>query len=290
MRYETPTSITDALALRAAGNWKIVAGGTDVFPASVGAPLRFNVLDVSNITELRGIEKTERHWRIGALATWTQLINQALPPSFNALKQSAAEVGSVQIQNAATIVGNLVNASPAADGVPPLLIQDAKVEISSLKTQREVPLGEFILGNRRTLLQNDELVTAIVVPRENDHANSHFIKLGARKYLVISIAMVAAQIGLNDENRISSARIAVGSCSEVATRLPELEKALLGEQIDKQTLERLVACDQLSALMPITDIRASSNYRMEAAAVLIQRAITCSAEGSASFQDTCGAS
>jgi CO/xanthine dehydrogenase FAD-binding subunit len=123
--YLRPDSLDDALGALAAQSLTIVAGGTDFYPARVGKPLDDDVLDISRLSALRGISETGTGWRIGALTTWTELIEAPLPPLFDALKQAAREVGGAQIQNRGTIAGNLCNASPAADGAPPLLAMDA---------------------------------------------------------------------------------------------------------------------------------------------------------------------
>src|SRR5690606_35270448 len=123
------------------------------------------------------------------------------------------------IQNMASVAGNLCNASPAADGVPGLLVLDAEVELRSASATRTLALGDFILGNRKTALRPDEMVTAIRVPKTSTDGASAFEKLGARRYLVISIAMAAVRVVADDDGRVSSAAIAVGSCSAVAQRL-----------------------------------------------------------------------
>jgi len=271
MRYELPTRLSDALDLRKSGAWQIIAGGTDVYPGNVGAPPLQDVLDISRIDDLRGITETAQSWRIGALTTWTQLLDTTLPTALDALKLAAREVGSVQIQNAATIAGNLCNASPAADGVPPLLILDARVELSTATGSRELPLAEFLLGNRQTALRADELMTAIVIPRDRESAPSRFLKLGSRKYLIISIAMVAAQLRV-DGGQIREPRIAVGSCSAVAQRLHELERGLDGLAIDVD-LGRELSAERMPELAPISDIRAGADFRLDAAAILVRRAV-----------------
>lgn len=271
MQYEIPSTLAEALAIRATDEWQIIAGGTDVYPANVGAPPLSKMLDISRIGDLCGIEQSANAWRIGALTTWTQLLETELPAAFNALKLAAREVGSVQIQNVATIAGNLCNASPAADGVPPLLILDARVELSAATGSRELPLTEFLLGNRHTAMRADEMMTAIVIPRDTDPAPTHFLKLGSRKYLVISIAMAAAQLAV-DNGRISDPRIAVGACSAVAQRLSELERALTGLPADTD-LGAVITDDRLSGLSPIDDIRAGGDYRRDAAVTLVQRLV-----------------
>ena len=274
MSYALPDSLEEALALRASGDWCVVAGGTDVYPARVETPDGpRGLLDISALRTLAAVDKDATHWRIGALATWTDLINAPLPAGFDALKQAAREVGSVQIQNVGTVVGNLCNASPAADGVPPLLVLDAQVEIASVDATRVVPLGEFIRGNRQTILAENELVTAILIPRSHDAAPSRFVKLGARRYLVISIAMVAAQLSVDDQGLVDSARVAVGSCSAVAARLPRLEAALQGMRADPGLLDAIDG-SLLPELSPIDDIRASASYRSDAAVEIVKRAVS----------------
>jgi len=147
---------------------------------------------------------------------------------------------------------------------------DAEVELSSIRGTRVVPLTEFILGNRDTALSLDELVTAILIPESGASGRSSFLKLGARKYLVISAAMVAVRLDI-DADRIASAAIAVGACSVVALRLPELESALIGLQTAEVT--NPVTPERLADLSPISDVRASAHYREAAAVELVKRAL-----------------
>src|SRR6202035_3905975 len=125
--------------------------------------------------------------RIGGLTTWTEIVRTPMPRCFDALKSAAREIGGIQIQNRGTVAGNLCNASPAADSVPPLLALDAEVELVSAAGPRRMPLAEFIVGNRKTARQPNEILSQILVPRTVENAASTFLKLGARRYLVISI-------------------------------------------------------------------------------------------------------
>jgi CO/xanthine dehydrogenase FAD-binding subunit len=247
----------------------VLAGGTDFYPARVGRSIDEDVLDISAIGGLRGIAATAAGWRLGATTTWGELIAADLPPLFDGLKQAAREVGGRQIQNAGTIAGNLCNASPAADGVPPLLALDAALELASRTGSRTVPLSAFITGNRCTTLMPGELVVAIHVPAPAHEARSAFLKLGARRYLVISIVMAAATLEIADD-RISRARIAVGACSAVAQRLPALEAALVGAPLDA-SLGGRVEADHLAPLRPIDDVRGSAGYRSDAALTVLRR-------------------
>jgi len=269
--YLRPRELSEALAALSAGPHTILAGGTDHFPARVERAPEENLLDISGLAELRGIEVTPRHFRIGAGVTWTDLIRAELPSCFDGLKLAAREVGGMQIQNTGTIAGNLCNASPAADGLPNLLALDAAVDLASVDGRRRLPVGAFVAGNRKTRRRPEELVTAILVPRAIEEARSTFLKLGAREYLVISIVMVAAVLDI-DRDRIKGARIAVGACSEVACRLEALEQALAGRALGP-SLGAAVEAEHMAPLSPIDDIRASAAYRRQAALVLVRRAL-----------------
>ncbi len=271
MSYHNPTDLPSALELIAQGDGKVVAGGTDVYPSAQPGSAPDFYLDVTRIAGLSGIsEEADGHIRIGAATTWSALVAAPLPPAFDALKHAALEVGSVQIQNAGTIAGNLCNASPAADGVPPLLILDAQVELASAaRGYRLLPLAEFIKGVRLTGLAPDELVTGILVPPQPYPVGTAFEKLGSRRYLVISITMVAALIGLDARGHIAEARVAVGAASPVAQRLVGLERRLLGTNPAKL----VIGGGDLARLSPIDDVRGPADYRLEAVAEQCARAI-----------------
>ena len=270
--YLRPRSLDEACEALAAGEMRVLSGGTDLLPAHVETPLPRNLLDISRLEGLRGIEMQPGHVRIGARTSWAAIRRAALPPCFDALKAAACEVGSVQIQAVATLGGNLCNASPAADGVPPLLALDAEVELISASGLRRLPLSAFILGNRRTARRADEILSAVIVPRSIDHGRSAFLKLGTRRYLVISIAMVAAIVEADEAGRVRRARVAVGACSEVARRLDALETALIGAPA-AAGLGALVTPAHLAGLSPIDDLRAPAAYRLDAAATLVARCL-----------------
>ena len=272
IRYAKPRTTDEALALLGEARWRILAGGTDFYPALGNRPLSENVLDINGLAELAGISENASHIVIGARTTWTELIRHPLPPAFDALKQAAREVGSAQIQNFASVAGNLCNASPAADGVPPLLAVDAEVELRSLGGHRLLPLGAFILGNRKTALGPDEIVTAIRVPKASMRGASAFEKLGARRYLVISIAMAAARVVLGADGTVEHAAVAVGSCSAVAQRLSGLEAALVGLRPGTEIANSVETSD-FDELAPIDDVRGSADYRRAAAREIVLRAL-----------------
>jgi CO/xanthine dehydrogenase FAD-binding subunit len=275
--YIKPRTLDEAVVVLARGGARILSGGTDFYPALGDRVVREAVVDISGLGELRGLSKEAEFFRIGGLTTWSEIIRTPLPRCFDALKSAAREVGSVQIQNRGTVAGNLCNASPAADGVPPLLALDAEVELVSQLGARRMPLAEFIVGNRKTQRKPDEILTAVVVPRALENAASTFVKLGARRYLVISISMVAVALLLQDNRRVLEARVAVGSCSAVAQRLRVLEAELVGVSVPKG-LGAVVKVEHLAPLSPIDDVRATAEYRMDASLRLVQRALNSCVE------------
>lgn len=268
MTLHRPETLDAALALLADGGGVILAGGTDVYPGLRDAPPPARMIDVSAVAGMRGITRVGEGWRIGAATTWTDVVRADLPALFDGLKLAAREVGSVQIQNTGTVAGNLCNASPAADGVPALMALDAEVELTGPDGARRVPLRAFIQGVRKVDLATGELMTAIHVP--DAPGRGAFRKLGARRYLVISIAMVSAVVEV-EGGRIVRARIAVGSCSPVARRLVELEAALVGAA--PGDIGGIVAHDSLDSLTPIDDVRASAAFRKDAVRTLVRRTL-----------------
>jgi CO/xanthine dehydrogenase FAD-binding subunit len=153
-----------------------------------------------------------------------------------------------------------------------LLVLDAEVELRSRAGSRMLPLQDFILGNRRTAIEPGEIVTAIRIPKASIAGSSSFQKLGARRYLVISIAMAAARVIVGTDGRIERLAIAVGACSAVAQRLPELEAALVGSQPGRE-VEQAVAAAFFAELSPIDDVRGSADYRRGAAREIVLRAL-----------------
>ena len=271
MRYFTPRTIQEAFDAYSEGS-RIVAGCTDFFPALVRGQEPSAVIDVSGVEGFRGITEDSEGWRIGAATTWTDILSADLPDCFDGLKAAAREVGSIQIQNAGTIAGNICNASPAADGVPPLLTLGAQVETVSPSGRRNLPIEDFITGVRDVDLSDGEFVSLVRIPRPVDRSRSSFRKLGSRKYLVISIVMVAVLAEFDRNGILDEIRIAVGACSPVAQRLRLVEDELTGLKPDQAAIFR-TGRQHLNSLSPINDPRGTSSYRLTAVAELCDRAI-----------------
>ncbi len=273
MKHLTPHTLEQAVDLLATGEMTILAGGTDFYPSLGDKTPEKDILDLSAISELRHISQAADGWYFGACTTWSDISRANLPAAFFCLQQAAKEVGSLQIQNTGTIAGNLCNASPAADGVPALLVLNAEVILSSQRGTRRLPLAQFINGVRRTDLANDELVSGIFIPHPSEKAKGAFSKLGARRYLVISICMVAVIIVPNESGHVAEAAISVGACSPVALRLTKLEDDLIGLPLDALKLQETAKLQHLEELTPIDDVRGSAAYRKEAVLEIVRRTI-----------------
>ena len=273
MSYLRPHRLEDALEWLAAERPLVMAGCTDIYPLHQTPALDGPLLDITGLDELRGITAAEGWRRIGAATSWADIIRAGLPPAYDGLIAAAREIGGVQIQASGTIGGNLCTASPAGASIPCLMTLDAEIELASQRGRRRLPLADFLTGARQTARDGDELVIAIHVPEQAEAGRAGFEKLGARRYLVISIAMAAARLVVSG-GRIASAAIAVGACAPVAVRLGEIEAALHG-----------LACSEavpwlrdnmagiMAALSPIDDVRGTAGYRREAAAELVTRLV-----------------
>jgi CO/xanthine dehydrogenase FAD-binding subunit len=266
-----PGTLDEALQVLAQTHATILSGGTDLFPSFTGGQLKGPIVDISALAELKGIQTSPDFFHIGARTTWSEFLAAHLPQGFDGLRAAAHEIGSIQIQNQGTIAGNICNASPAADGIAALLALDAQLTLASRKGTRILSLADFVQGNRKTSRQPDEILTSIRIPRRWESAASSFLKLGARRYLVISIVMVAANLLVGPDRRIREAAICVGSCSPKAIRLAELESALIGTPVEL-SLQGLRS-EHFSLLSPIDDIRSTADYRREAAQILVGRAL-----------------
>jgi len=287
-----PTELDQALGIvaGAASPVIVLAGGTDLYPAHVGRKFTGPVLDISRIHSLNTIELVEPEnqptLRIGAAVTWSAIARRehaALQaPRLDCLVMAAREVGGLQIQNLGTVVGNLCNASPAADGVPALQALDARVKLVSQRATREVPLIDFITGPRQTALTTDEIVESILIPvpsgQSGNASHSTFLKLGHRRYLVISAVMTAMRIDWQD-NQVTDVAVSVGACGPTAVRMNALEAQIVGRDPAQLTdlAEAPISSELLSVLKPIDDLRGSAQYRVSAADQLIRRSMAAMA-------------
>ena len=240
---------------------KIIAGGTDLMVLMNAHQLdAANFLDIWRVDELRGIADEGDRLRIGALTTYTQLILSPLvarhAPSLVAASRT---IGAIQIQNRGTIGGNIVNASPAGDSLPVLAAYDAEIEIGSARRVRRVPLNQFYAGYRRTVLEADELVLAVRMPKLEASERDFFWKVGTRRAQAISKTVMAAKAKVADKV-IESISIGLGSVAPTVIRATQTESLLTGRKLTPEMIEQ--ARETIAReVTPITDLRSTEHYR-----------------------------
>ncbi len=260
---QSPSTLAEAYALLSEPrhSMKIIAGGTDVMVLMNAHVLdTAEFLNIWGVDELRGIEDDGNGLRIGALTTYTQLINSPLiqqhAPSLVAASRT---IGAIQIQNRGTIGGNIVNASPAGDSLPVLAAYDAGVEIGSARGTRWVPFNQFYTGYRQSVLEPDELVLAVRIPKLRQGEIDFFWKVGTRRAQAISKTVMACKAGVDDQ-KINSISIAVGSVAPTVVRALKTESVLTGSAITPALFDeaRKTIAEEIS---PITDLRSTEHYR-----------------------------
>lgn len=269
-----PQTLAEALALLAehAPDVMPLAGGTNVIvELRDGHVCPKLLMDVSKLRELRGIRRENGHIVIGGGTTIAELLTHPLIAEHGApLRQAAARLGNPLVRNRATVAGNLVNASPAADTAPPLIALGAEVELTRQAGTRRMPLDEFMIGVNRTLIQPDELVTAIRWPVPPVHSAAGFYKIGLRKADACSVINAAAMVTWDENGRCRQARIALGAAAPHPIRAREAEAALIGQPLTADVMAeaaRLAA----QATRPIDDIRGTAAYRRRMAEVMVRR-------------------
>ena len=252
--YKAKT-LAEALAYAEAGA-QIMAGCTNLYVElkKNGHP-DADFVDISALSELKTVTKTDGETRIGALVTFADILRQLDETS--ALWQAAYSMGSPQIRSRATVAGNICDASPACDAGPALLVSDARIELRSVRGCRELPIGKFFTGYRKTAKSADELVTAIILPDGTER--SVFRKVGLRNALSVSVVSLAAA------KRADSLLLAMGSVAETPVRLVHCEQLIKDTDLSSEMLREALASD----ISPISDLRASREYRFETALALL---------------------
>jgi xanthine dehydrogenase FAD-binding subunit len=274
--YAAPRSLDHAAEILRAGNVTILAGGTDLMPQSKTGRFKFQptLMNISRIPELHGIVQTDSVVRIGALTTVTELYTSPLVRErFNALWQACDHFASDQIRNAATVGGNVCNASPAGDLLVPLLALDAKAVLASKPngalTTHAMPLADFFVGPGKTKRAANELVTGVELPLPPSGFVSEFFKFGTRPALDIS--MIAIGLGAQrDGNVLRNVRVAFGAVAPTPIRAPQTEAALESKPLDDAAIEA-AAKAAVDDVHPISDVRASDWYRRELVHNMLRR-------------------
>jgi CO/xanthine dehydrogenase FAD-binding subunit len=256
---------------------KVLAGGTDLladlkFASASHAPKV--VVDISRADDLRGIDTTEQGLRIGSLVTHTEIMRSpVIRDLFPALVDAAHTIGAVQTRNLGTLGGNLVTAVPSMDSGPTLVALDAIVTIASPEGRRQLPLVDFFVGPRKTVLKPSELLVEIIIPKENVGKPAHFLKFGLRKGQALALVNVAAALWVDwDKKTFVAPRISLGAVAPTVIHAQSAESYLEGKTI---TAEAMVEAGKLAVndAKPINDFRASATYRRDLIAVLTKRAL-----------------
>lgn len=271
LTVHSPTTLNEAYAILAEQHsaTRIIAGGTDLMVLWGARQLEAKeTINIWHIDALRGISDEGEVLRIGALTTYTQLINSPVANAYTpALIDAARTIGAIQIQNRGTIGGNIINASPAGDSLPVFAAFDAEVELGSARGTRRIDFNRFYTGYRCTTRAQDELLLAVRIPKLKAGERSFFFKVGTRRAQAISKVMLAAKLHLED-GVISSVSISLGSVAPTVIRATHTEELLKGSR-----LSLALAIEAQSVLMqeisPITDLRSTAHYRRTVAGKLL---------------------
>lgn len=271
--FISASSLNDALILLAkeAGHACPVAGATNVTVKAQSGRLKDKLLvNIDPLDELRGIRETEGYVLIGALTTLAEIAkSELIHEKGNVLWQAAQQFADPVIRNRATIGGNIADASPTADTAPPLLALDAEVLIQSLRGQRVLALDDFFYNVCRTMIAEDELITAV---RFRPCKTGSFVKLGLRNAMAKTLISAAAIVSMDEEGKVSSCRIAMGSVSPRPIRARHAEQAIIGEPLTEEIYSRMKRA-VFEDIDPIESIRASIFYRANVACTIAERAV-----------------
>jgi aerobic carbon-monoxide dehydrogenase medium subunit len=272
-----PTTLDECVrALAERPEARPVAGGTDLLPQLKNGVVRPAwVVDVSRVGPLRMLEAANGDGlRIGAAVTARELeVHPGIRATALALAESAAVVGSLQVRNLATVGGNLCNAAPSADMAPPLLALDAEAVIAGPGGERRVPLAEFFVGVRQTVLRPGELLVALAIPTPGPRSGGQYLRHTPRRELDIAVVGVASQLTLADTGRCTSARIALAAVAPTPVRATAAEQALEGQPVTPDAIDAAAAL-AVDAARPISDQRGSADFRRHLVRVLTRRTLT----------------
>jgi carbon-monoxide dehydrogenase medium subunit len=280
-KYVAPKSLGEALHMlhTKRGDTKVLNGGTDlVAQMKQGLVSPSSLLDIKGLPELNRLEWDDTDGlHIGAAVTFSRFLScTALPKDYSILTQVCSVIGSVQIKNRGTIGGNICNAAPSADSLPPLLCLDARAVLASHTGTRTIPLNGFFTAPGRTSMDDDELLIEIEVPPPPARSAGCYVRHTTREEMDIAVAGVAAWLALSSQhNRLRAARIALGAVAATPMRARDTESSLKGKPV---TLDAIEEASEVAAgeAKPISDLRGSAEYRRELVRVLTRRTLKSS--------------
>ncbi len=282
VEYYRATTLDEVGTLMADTGGRMLAGGTDLIPRMRKGMLKdIALVDVSRVQALTGIREVNGQIEIGALTTHMDMFDSGLlQETAPSLLEAVRTIGCPQTRARGTLGGNLANASPAADTAPPLLVMDADIKLWKAGRERNVALAQFFTGPGTTCLEVGEVLCKVVFKKPTGKWGSSFLKLGKRKGMAISVSSAAVFIQMDEKKIIRQARVALGSVAPTPVRSSSVEKQLLGKPLSNEVMKE-VAQFCLEDISPISDLRATADYRKRTAAVLVERCLLRAAERAA---------
>lgn len=275
-KYFQPKSVKECLALlkEYGADAKVLAGGTDLVPRLKNGQLHpVAVIGLMDIPGIDAIDVTDEGLTLGTLANLRKIsLDQRLEKDYKVIMEACGHVSSMQVRNIATIGGNACNASPSADAIHGLLLYDAVANIAGEDSMREVPLHEFFKGPGKTVLGTGDLLLSFSVPAPKAHTGASYQKYAIRGDSDISIVGAGARLTLDNDGAVAEARISLASVAPTPLRMFEAENMLVGSKLDAEAIEKAaeICSNQVS---PITDQRATREYRIEMVRVWVRHAL-----------------
>ena len=276
-QYFAPQKIEEALEIlsKYGKEIKIIAGGTDLLIQYYDRLYEVGSwLDLENIKELKEIKIYQNQMIIGAMVTHAQLEkSQDIKKYYPVLSQAAADIGSPQIRNRGTIGGNIVNASPAGDLLSPLMAYDAQFRLLSTQGKKIVPVEEFFIGPKKTILEPAQLLTRIILPLPSERTCGCWIKIGKRKALIIATITLALVVEMAEDNKtVNDVRTCLGSVAPTPIEIKEIREKMVDKKFSELDFNQLgqIVEDKIS---PIDDIRGTREYRKDVAKEIMINAL-----------------
>ena len=283
MDYLAPETVEAAVgALAADPGARVFAGATDLIPQiRAGRPEPNLLIDLKRIDRCTAVAASTEGWVVGAATPTSRLTEDAeFSTALPGLSEAAGLIGSDQIQNRSSLGGNLCNASPAADSVPAMLVNDVRAVVAGSGGTRTVPVGEIATGPGRTSLGDDEFIVEFEIDRPPANTSDAYLRMIPRTEMDIAVVGAGARITLDDNGTCTAASIALGAVAPTAVRVPDAESAIVGTTIDDEALAAVAAAAS-AACNPIDDKRGTIEYRKQVAGVLAKRAVKLAAERAA---------
>ena len=279
MRYLAPTSIEEAVSVLVRdGDARVFAGATDFIPQlRMGRPEPDYAVNLKRISRLTDLRLVGDIWIIGAATPSVRLTEEeALVADLPGLVESAALIGSDQIQSRASLGGNLCNASPAADSVPAMVVNDGRAVVAGPDGTRTVPVASVVTGPGRTSLVRGEFVVEFEFDRPPARTSDAYLRFIPRTEMDIAVVGAGVRLSLDEAGRCTAAALALGAVAPTVVRVPAAEAALVGQPLTDAVLQQ-VAAEAAAACNPIDDKRGTKEYRRQVAGVLAVRALRLAA-------------